>query len=50
VLLPGRLDEITREHRQILRALRNRDEALAEKTVSKHYENTLTWLLRELQG
>jgi len=48
ITLPGRLDEIAREHTQILRALRKRDAALAEKTVSKHYESTLAWLVREL--
>jgi DNA-binding GntR family transcriptional regulator len=49
VKLPGRLDEIAREHRQILRALRKRDAGLAEKTVNKHYENTLQWLVRAQQ-
>lgn len=49
VKLPGRLDEIVREHRQILRALRSRDAVLAEKIMNKHYENTLAWLSRTQQ-
>ena len=44
--LPGRLDEIVREHRQIIFAFKQRDAGQAEQIVTKHYQSTLEWLLR----
>jgi DNA-binding GntR family transcriptional regulator len=44
--VPGRLDEIVQEHRQILAALREGDAALAEQIVNTHYQNTLERLVR----
>ena len=48
--VPGRLDEIIQEHRQILAALRRGDADEAEKIVNAHYQNTLERLVRSEQG
>ena len=47
--LPGRLDTIVGEHREIIETLRKRDALLAEKVMKSHYENTLDWLLHSYE-
>jgi DNA-binding GntR family transcriptional regulator len=44
--LPGRAQEVVREHRAIIAALRKGDAGKAEKTVTEHYRKTLDWLLK----
>jgi DNA-binding GntR family transcriptional regulator len=44
--VPGRLDEIIQEHRDILAALRDGDACSAERIVYTHYQNTLDRLVR----
>ncbi len=49
VLLPGRLDQITQEHRRIARALAQGDAAGAEWHANAHYEGTARRLLRSIE-
>jgi len=49
VLLPGRLDQITQEHRRIARALAQEDAAAAERQANAHYEGTARRLLRSIE-
>ena len=44
--LPGRLDTIYNEHKEIIVILRKRDAFEVERSMRSHYENTLNWLLR----
>lgn len=44
--LPGRFEEIVREHEEIIAALRQGDAGNVEKIVNKHYQQTLDWLMR----
>lgn len=46
VMLPGRFEEIVQEHEDIIAALRKGDADAVEKTVNKHYQQTLDWLMR----
>jgi DNA-binding GntR family transcriptional regulator len=48
--VPGRLDEIILEHRQILAALRKGDADAAERIVQTHYQNTLERLVQSDQA
>jgi len=48
--LPGRLDELSREHRRIVDALRARDALSAERLMNEHYENTARWLLTYMEA
>jgi DNA-binding GntR family transcriptional regulator len=50
VMLPGRFEEIVQEHEEIVAALRKGDASEVEKTVNKHYQQTLNWLLRARKG
>ncbi len=50
VLLPGRLDRITQEHRLIARALGRGDAAAAERHAIEHHEGTARRLLRSFGG
>jgi DNA-binding GntR family transcriptional regulator len=49
VMLPGRLDQITQEHRRIVRALAQGDAAAAERHAKAHYEGTARRLLRSIE-
>jgi DNA-binding GntR family transcriptional regulator len=49
VLLPGRLGQITLEHRRIARALAQGDAAVAERYANAHYEGTARRLLRSIE-
>ena len=49
VRLPGRLNQITQEHRRIARALAQRDTAAAERNANAHYEGTARRLLRSIE-
>ena len=49
VLLPGRLDQISQEHRRIARALAQEDAAAAERHANAHYEGTARRLLRSIE-
>jgi DNA-binding GntR family transcriptional regulator len=44
--LPGRLDTVYQEHKEIIALLRKRDALAVEKSMRSHYENTLEWLLK----
>ena len=44
--LPGRFEEIVREHEEIIAALRKGEASEVEKIVKKHYQQTLEWLMR----
>ncbi len=48
--LPGRFEEIVREHEEIIAALRKGDASEVEKIVNKHYQQTLEWLIRSKKG
>lgn len=48
VLIPGRLDRITQEHRLIVRALARGDAAAAERHANEHHEGTARRLLRSI--
>jgi DNA-binding GntR family transcriptional regulator len=45
VLIPGRLDQITHEHRRIAEALARGDAAVAEQYANEHHEGTARRLL-----
>lgn len=47
--LPGRLEQVFREHRQIVEALAAGDAAAAERFANTHHENTAQRLLVELE-
>ena len=49
VLLPGRLGQISQEHRRIARALAQGDAAAAERHANAHYEGTARRLLRSIE-
>ncbi len=49
VLIPGRLDQITQEHRLIARALARRDVAAAERHAIEHHEGTARRLLTSIE-
>jgi len=44
--LPGRLDKIVNEHRDIIEVLRKKQPLLAEEIMRGHYIKTKEWLLR----
>lgn len=44
--LPGRLEGIVAEHSSIISALQEKTPEEVEKIVIQHYENTLSWLLK----
>jgi DNA-binding GntR family transcriptional regulator len=48
VLIPGRLDQITHEHRLIAKALARRDAPAAERHAKEHHEGTARRLLRSI--
>ena len=50
VLIPGRLDQITHEHRLIAEALARRDAAAAERYANEHHEGTARRLLAAMDG
>ena len=50
VLLPGRLDQITHEHRLIAEALVRGDAAAAEQYANEHHEGTARRLLAAMDG
>jgi DNA-binding GntR family transcriptional regulator len=49
VLLPGRLDQITQEHRRISRALASGDATKAERFAIAHLEGTALRLIRSVE-
>ena len=49
VLLPGRLEQITQDHRRIARALARGDVAAAERHASEHHEGTARRLLHSIE-
>jgi DNA-binding GntR family transcriptional regulator len=49
VLLPGRLEQITQDHRRIARALVRGDVAAAERHAKEHHEGTARRLLRSIE-
>jgi DNA-binding GntR family transcriptional regulator len=49
MLLPGRLTQISHEHRQILGALIQRDAVAAEQFANEHHERTASRLLNSLE-
>lgn len=49
ILLPGRLDQIVQEHRQIVQALAAGDAAAAERFANEHHEITAQRLLEEVE-
>jgi DNA-binding GntR family transcriptional regulator len=48
LLIPGRLDRITQEHRLIAEALARRDPAAAERYANEHHEGTARRLLSSI--
>lgn len=46
IKLPGRLEEIVKEHKDIIAALRSGKECDVEEIVKYHYQQTLDWLIR----
>jgi len=50
VLIPGRLDQITHEHRLIVEALARGDAAAAERHANEHHEGTARRLLAAIDG
>ena len=50
VLIPGRLDQITHEHRLIVEALACGDAAAAERYANEHHEGTARRLLAAMDG
>lgn len=50
VLIPGRLDQITQEHRLIAEALARGDAAAAERFANEHHEGTARRLLASIDG
>jgi len=48
LLIPGRLDQITQEHRLIAEALARRDPVAAERYANEHYEGTARRLLSSI--
>ena len=50
VLIPGRLDQITHEHRLIAEALARGDAAAAERYANEHHEGTARRLLAAMDG
>ena len=50
VLIPGRLDQITYEHRLIAEALARGDAAAAERYANEHHEGTARRLLAAMDG
>ena len=48
LLIPGRLDRITQEHRLIAEALARRDPAAAERHANEHHEGTARRLLSSI--
>jgi len=50
VLIPGRLDQITHEHRLIAEALVRGDAAAAEQYANEHHEGTARRLLAAMDG
>jgi DNA-binding GntR family transcriptional regulator len=50
VLIPGRLDQITHEHRLIVEALARGDAAAAERYANEHHEGTARRLLAAIEG
>jgi DNA-binding GntR family transcriptional regulator len=50
VLIPGRLDQITHEHRLIVEALARKDAAAAERFATDHHEGTARRLLASIDG
>lgn len=48
LLLPGRLDQISREHRSIASALKKGDVAAAERFANEHHESTAQRLLKSI--
>ena len=50
VLIPGRLDQITHEHRLIAEALARGDAAAAERFANEHHEGTARRLLASIDG
>ncbi len=50
VLIPGRLDQITYEHRLIAEALARGDAAAAERHANEHHEGTARRLLAAMDG
>jgi DNA-binding GntR family transcriptional regulator len=44
--IPGRLDTVANEHKEIIAILRKKDAIAVEKSMKSHYENTLKWILR----
>jgi DNA-binding GntR family transcriptional regulator len=49
LLLPGRLDQITQEHRLIAQSLANGDTAAAEKYANEHHEGTARRILNSIE-
>lgn len=50
VLIPGRLDQITQEHRLIAEALARGDAAAAERHANEHHEGTARRLLNSIEA
>jgi DNA-binding GntR family transcriptional regulator len=50
VLIPGRLDQITHEHRLIAEALARGDAGAAERFANEHHEGTARRLLASIDG
>ena len=50
VLIPGRLDQITQEHRLIAQALARGDAAAAERYANEHHEGTARRLLKSIEA
>ena len=48
LLIPGRLEQITQEHRLIAEALARRDPVAAERHANEHYEGTARRLLSSI--
>ncbi len=47
--LPGRIEQITREHRKIVQALTKRDAHAAEQFANEHHETTAQLLLNSIE-
>ncbi|MFC4768205.1 GntR family transcriptional regulator [Effusibacillus consociatus] len=49
-IMPGRMEQATREHRNIMEAVRNQEVELAENLTKIHIENSRKAYIRAIQG
>lgn len=49
IKMPGRLEEIDQEHREIIKYFKENDADAVEKCMIAHYQHTLHWLMSRAQ-